>query len=522
MRFNLVDEPWIPCEMDDGALSDLSLSDIFARPQSVRAIVDPSPLVVVAVLRLLLAICHRVLPTPDADAWAQLWEERPEVAHRVGGYLSHWRSRFDLFDEKRPFLQVPRMADAREHVPHHLMLEAASGNNATLFDHHHEEDGRLMPAAHAARYLLAQRAYAIGFGKSRPFYFCDAPLVRGATVLLLGRNLLETLLLNLVRYDPRSEENARDMPEWERVELRTPVKDGTLCSGYLDYLTWPSRRIHLIADLGPGPAKVRGCQIQQGLKLKNPFNDPFMAYERDEKRGRVPVMLSRERATWRDSGALLGLPLVNGLAKAHHYDQPEIFRWLAYIANNTDAAIPSFHVYSVHGLATDPGKAASVVMWRQERLPLPLRLLTDEDTRSSLAGALVLANRVAQVLFRATARLAQVLLDNGRGRKDTSPSDGDEMRALVRHLGVEPVYWSRLADPFRQMVCLLATDVQGSAQMWKAELETAARKSFGQTMDAMDRSARALKAMALAEGVLSTGLKDVLKEVGSRAGAEMA
>ena len=55
-RFNLVDEPWIPCLLPNGRADDLSLPDTLVHAHDIKEIFDPSPLVVTALHRQLLAI----------------------------------------------------------------------------------------------------------------------------------------------------------------------------------------------------------------------------------------------------------------------------------------------------------------------------------------------------------------------------------------------------------------------------------------------------------------------------------
>lgn len=74
VTFNLVDEPWIPCVTADGASIELGLLDTLTRAHELREMADPSPLVTVALHRLLLAIVHRLLDGPASyDAWCAVW-----------------------------------------------------------------------------------------------------------------------------------------------------------------------------------------------------------------------------------------------------------------------------------------------------------------------------------------------------------------------------------------------------------------------------------------------------------------
>ena len=100
----------------------------------LQEIADASPLVTVALYRLLLAILHRVFGPPTLDDWERLWESGAFDRDRVAEYLNAWRHRFDLFDEQRPFYQSPSLPDKMLKSVSKLALEYASGNNPALFD----------------------------------------------------------------------------------------------------------------------------------------------------------------------------------------------------------------------------------------------------------------------------------------------------------------------------------------------------------------------------------------------------
>ena len=215
-----------------------------------------------------------------------------------------------------------------------LFQEMAAGNNTTLFDHSFEAEPPALPAARAARGLVARQAYSVGFGKSSPFYFSDSPLLRGFTVLVSGETLFQTLALNLVRYDeehPIARARGReDLPAWEQDRPAAPRKEGSRPAGYLDYLTWQSRRIHLYPE--EDGAFVRFCQLQQNLKLSEDApRDPFKCYRKEEKRGWVALSLREERALWRDSHSLMEL-------STESHSRPAVFDWVAQIAAEPGAA----------------------------------------------------------------------------------------------------------------------------------------------------------------------------------------
>ncbi len=67
-RFNLIDEKWIPVRFPDGTRDELGIRDTLLRSKEIAAIEDPSPLVVAALHRFLLAVLYRALEGPtDID-----------------------------------------------------------------------------------------------------------------------------------------------------------------------------------------------------------------------------------------------------------------------------------------------------------------------------------------------------------------------------------------------------------------------------------------------------------------------
>ncbi|MEW5721732.1 MAG: type I-E CRISPR-associated protein Cse1/CasA [Thermodesulfobacteriota bacterium] len=291
-QFNLIDEPWIPCLDRNGKTTDHSLRDTLFRAHELNEIVHVSPLVVSALHRFLLAVLHRVYGPKNMGAWVELWAKGRWSEEALRDYLEKWRDRFYLFDQERPFFQFANIykkhkvpADPR--FVQSLAQELASGNNKVLFDHTHEHVAVSWTPAEAAKYLLAYQAYAIRGGISHvsgeeTVYFRDAPLTRGYTVLALGDNLFETLALNLISESTRKFESPKDDALfWEKTNMQKPHKDGNTPAGYLDYLSWPSRKIKLFLDQN---GRVSKCQVQQHYPLSGQTpQDPFKAYRMVKK-----------------------------------------------------------------------------------------------------------------------------------------------------------------------------------------------------------------------------------------------
>ena len=105
-RFNLLDESWIRVTRLDGTPDEVSLLTLFREATDIAGIHGEIASQDVAILRLLLAICHRAMDGPeDLDTWSEYWEAE-HLGRDVIDYLARSRERFDLRDPDRPFFQV--------------------------------------------------------------------------------------------------------------------------------------------------------------------------------------------------------------------------------------------------------------------------------------------------------------------------------------------------------------------------------------------------------------------------------
>lgn len=525
--FNLVDEKWLPCVMLDGRQEDLSLFDALSRASEVREVFDESPLVTVALHRLLLAILHRNFGPPSFKVWQSLWKAGRWDTEKLIVYFQAWRHRFDLFDEERPFYQVVMM-DGTEHHPAMLLKqEAATGNNATLFDHSFNDSPSPLIPAESARCLIARQAFSIGGGISKPFNFYGAALTRGVSLLALGDNLFETLALNLMVYNEEKPitNTSRDLPAWENEQPAIPQKEGTPVNGYMDYLTWQSRRIHLIPE--GEPTVVRRCQIQQNLRLPElpVIFDPFKCFLADKEQGFRPLPLSTSKALWRDSHTLFqsSVKPSDGAAK-----RPELFNHLARVDAARDEgsieARPSY-AFAAYGFATDPGKAASVLLWAHERLPLPLSYLDNQTLVERLDNALGLAVEIARTLRSSLRHLAKLLIAPQSDALGGRQPDKNDIGKLADSFAAEPFYWSRIEPHFKTLLTALPQDTRAdefdeklvrygetTVPEWARVLRRTALAAFTETAGGLDSSARSLKAAAMAEQHFGRALGVTMKE----------
>jgi CRISPR system Cascade subunit CasA len=530
--FNLVDEPWITCVMPNGKVKHEGIFQTLAGATQYAEIRDPSPLVTVALHRLLLAVLHRVFGPESPEAWADLWQDGLGSfdTKQLGTYLKHpaIHSRFDLFDTKHPFYQTASLPlgtlDKKTGRPKfvkpiwQLAHELAYSDSMNLFAHFTANDWETRPVDEAARWLIAFQGFALGGlitteeGKKAQDGSADAgQLVKSAVVLARGDNLFQTLLLNLVHHSADDETPFKfradaDRPAWEREDEPKPVD--RRYDGYLDLLTWQSRRVKLVAERDPDGRLlgVSGVVAMKGFQLPDEYwrynYETMVGYLRaKDAKGKQdpwpPLGFRVGRDLWRDSHALFQ-------TVAEGCQRPRTLSWVGELRQAGHLKRQQVQL-DVAGMSADRAK---IFFWRHETLPLPLAYLDRPVLVESLKHALGLAEEVASVLRAAAwAVAANWMTANPEMKPDT-----DRVRDLVDSFAPDRLYWSRLERPFRHFLVDLAADGADrtaciSDWYWNS-LDRAARKAFDQSIGRID-GGRDLKAVNAGRGLLFSRLKKI-------------
>lgn len=498
--FDLTSQPWISCVTKQGQPVELSLRQLYAQAHMLREVGGESPMVTVALYRLLLTILHRVHQGPqDKEEWGKLWALGQFKTTELDAYFNCYRDRFDLFHPERPFFQAKDERVKLKSVTS-LIHDVASGNNGTLFDHHVDEDGLSLHPAQAARYLVAAQAFGLAGLSGLDDKFSYAPCVGGVLFFVQGDTLFQTLLLNWITYDDYSPmpRQKGDAPAWEIDNPYEPAKR-TIPKGYLDYLTWQNRRVWFKPEQVGEQVIVREMTMAPGLKLEGGISNPLMYYRIDEKRGPMPLRFSEARALWRDSAALFRL-------RHEGHRPPAVFEWLAGLEHSGYLQLGARRRILALGMANDQAK---MEFFRADRMPLRSEYLQDQTKVDALDSLLKLAEDVARQLWAAANTLARYLLIP-ESADDKTQKTPPEAGNLVGSWAVERAYWSRLETPFRTVLATLPDDIDQAANEWKETLRRTAWSVFDTVGDNLDPSPRALKAVVNARGQLASGLMKVL------------
>ena len=538
--FKLMDETWIPCIYLDGngQPTPLSLRQTLAEAHRIREIYTDSPLIIAALHRLLLAVLHRTFGPKDPEAWKNLWRPGQWDLSRLEERFSEWHSHFYLFHDQWPFYQVtrfPPLVGEGELLPiAALSIELASSHNTMMFDHSFDHAPKIVSPPEAARRLVTYQAYSIGFGisygsRNTAVHFTDSPCVRGAFFFIEGKNLFQSLLLNMRCY-PESTSRLPDDPQkdcvaWEQDRNKIFGDTRKLPFGYLDFLTWQSRQVCLIPSENGDKVFVSHVRRVQGRQLdKEKVLDPLKSYRLDKTGKPIVRGFSLDKALWRDSEALFSL--------GNTLNIPENFILLSRLVDDGFLQREMLFQYLTLGLAMGD-KAASVALWRSERMPLSLNYLNNQSAVTFLHEALNRAEHAETAIRQATDWLAwlwvkekdhqwgsssqaniDIFRDWRKSKDYTNRNKAKDFTGFREHFPVERDYWWRLEQPFRKLMPRFADEDETQAvqaiQTWCDEIRHAAQSAWNLTAESLEFSPRTLRVRAKAEEVLRVELEHAI------------
>lgn len=344
-EFNLLREPWIRVLTREGEIRELSITDALIHAHEFQSLAGELVTQDVAVMRLLLAILQTVVYRFDEegeedlledaesafDRWENIWQRGYFRKETIRQYLEKWEDRFWLFHPEKPFYQVPEAEEGTECSAAKLNgMISESNNKIRMFSDRSGAKKAELTFPEAARWLLHLNGFDDTSAKPKRK---GSPSVgvgwlgKLGLVYAEGKNLFETLMLNLVLVYDRSEVWKEPKPQWElakpRTEERTriPVPDNQA-----ELLTLPSRRILLKKkeNLVTGYTLLGGDYFEK----ENAFAEQMTVWQRMEgKKNEVPWQQPRrhspERQMWRDFANLF-CPSEGG-------HQPGVVEWITLL-----------------------------------------------------------------------------------------------------------------------------------------------------------------------------------------------
>jgi hypothetical protein len=234
LSYNLLYEKWIPVLWNNGDYSKVGIKEALIQAYQIRQIATPSPLDTFAIYRFLFSLLYW-----KADMVGGVEQLRKalltgELPRTVVNGIENEEHPFDLFDEKRPFLQDVTISNVKVMKSvGSLFAEMATGTNITHFHHGSDEDMRLcLPCITLGLLRVVPWTQSGGAGLTPSVH--NAPPIM---TMAIGDNLAITLGLNIVSLAANA-----GTPQWSG-HFSPSDPNGQI--PYLEALTWNPRRIFL-------------------------------------------------------------------------------------------------------------------------------------------------------------------------------------------------------------------------------------------------------------------------------------
>ncbi|OYO16967.1 type I-E CRISPR-associated protein Cse1/CasA [Enemella evansiae] len=454
MSFNLVDEPWVLVQTTEGP-DELSLAQLFARADSIRAITGEIPTQGFAILRVLLAICHDAIGWHTNKAIRSLHDSGIDL-DRIQDYLIEHHDVFDLFHPQRPFMQVAGLRTTKDEHSGLEKLIADVPNGSPFFTTRAGRGLDKISAAEAARWLVHVQAFdpsgirsgAVGDilskgGRGYPIGPSWAGQIGG--IVLHGDNLRETLVNNI----SVTRESLDDRPVWALATPHTSEREEeSMPAGPVQTLVWQSRRVRLVGDR----EGVRGVVLAQGDKVvpqRMLGIEPMTAWRYSKPQSKSfgrPVYMPNQheagRAMWRGLPALIAAgaeQIDDNGSKFDRFQTPDTVR----VADERDAT----YVAQAVGIQYGPQKAV-IEELIDDRMELPGVLLIDGGTELQVTVTDGVDN--ADTCVRALGQLAANIA-RAAGERGDDAGDGARQRAMAEA-------WAALDQPARAWVASISAD----------------------------------------------------------------
>ena len=461
-EYNLLDEPWIPVRLLDGTIADVGLLELLRRTTEIADLACELPTQSIAIQRLVLAIAYRVAPPRDVRDWVRQWDEGAPTEQMIE-YLERWRDRFFLFGGRFPFMQVSDLRTAKDSVSGLEKLIADVPNGEQFFTTRHGRALACIPPSEAARWLVHAQAYdpsgirsgAVGDsqvkgGKGYPI----GPSWCGhlGLVWLKGKDLDETLVLNLVPTDAAQLRGVESSTEWGTCSWEDPEPESAVRGDYslLDpsgtprdisiprLLTWHSRRVRLVGNR----EGVTGVVLAQGDKLAP---QQMHRYEPQSlwrystpqsKKFKQDVYMPRKyeagRALWRNlPGTLPTVTTVQGVDKQPKQEfLPSATLSFHYQLDNAsiETTYPKVMRIQAVGVTYGPQEATFEDIYSDElTLSVAVMRVEHEDLSAEIDRQVRLTEEIARDVGNLAANLARAAGESGEGAGDGARDRAKEL-----------------------------------------------------------------------------------------------
>lgn len=288
MKFDVLDNPWIPVLYLDDTRKTVSLRTVLSEAHLIERLDTLNVMEEYGVYRFLILFMTCVHRPVALKQVIQICKAGKFDMKKVEEYIKLCQSEgvsFNIFDSERPFLQdayskeydFPNEKDAPKKAKAITNIDASipHGNNVPHFNQVWDKNAT-MEVDKAIRCLIASRIFCTAMGGGiYPSNVTGAPPLY---YILNGKNLFETIAYSILVLDVDN----RDLPS-DKLELwrnTMPVEPEKVIYeiSILQALLFPTRRILLVPPQDDG--LIHHCFIKPGLNFKSIYlDDPFVIYQ---------------------------------------------------------------------------------------------------------------------------------------------------------------------------------------------------------------------------------------------------
>ena len=374
--FNVLEEGWIPVETLDGKRELLGIRQVLEQAHTLRVIRDASPLIEYSLYRFLQVFLMDALRPENSDELEDMLGAGKFDMEAVEAYIATCKAEgvsFDLFDEKRPFLQTIEGCGDKPGPVSRLDYFIPSGEEHTHFDHRNIAEIKVS-YDEAARLLLQHfwfagaegSGYYYGINGNPPYY-----------ALVVGDNLFQTLAENMIP--------CRDVDDYvgdgvlwrSTAPMRSVGKIGLLAG-----MMFPARRIRLVPASTPG--YVAKAYYRAGYKYEgSAWRDPAVAYQ---------YRISKNKESWDALQPDVSCAVWKNLEMLYSQNQQRFRRPMVLNSHQFDHDIVRLNLYGVQAV---PGKKTRMDVFRHN-IEIPTQILADIDKAEHVSGWISFAKAMAE------------------------------------------------------------------------------------------------------------------------------
>lgn len=385
-KFNLTTDPWIKVIVSDTNQElKVSLIDLFKNAHQYRQLAGEMRVQDLAIMRLLLAILTTVYSRFDiagqlydwliegtdqfgSDAkfdedydeeeieedtlttWHELYQ-KGQFSDLVIEYLKYYSNRFDFFG-KHPFYQATK-EEYDSLVPANKAVAKGKGtvaikqinrrvsesnNSPALFSPKAGEYKNEMPIDELVRWVITYQNYTGVTDKtkitaSEKFSVSPGWLYKLNPVLISGKSIFETLMLNLVLYNQGEQKIALERPVWEFASAKEYISErqtGDLPDNLAELYTSWARVLHFEWS-EVGQATIFSAGLPK-IESTNAFIEPMTVWRQDDKTGKyrpaVRSLKTLSKSMWRNFSNYVNVQTANDT------QEPGVIKWLRLLKEN--------------------------------------------------------------------------------------------------------------------------------------------------------------------------------------------